>query len=73
MDCSRSCRGEYIRELRDAWNGLLDELINSKLVMIYKRSCLDELKAVHIHELIHKFSSVKAKKEKILLRINEYE
>nr|XP_009765788.1 PREDICTED: putative late blight resistance protein homolog R1B-12 isoform X2 [Nicotiana sylvestris] len=48
----------------------LMDLISSNLVMAAKINSLGEVKAVHIHDLVHEFSLVKAKKENFLLRIN---
>ncbi|XP_016495101.2 putative late blight resistance protein homolog R1A-10 [Nicotiana tabacum] len=48
----------------------LMDLISSNLVMVAKINSLGELKVVHIHDLVHEFSLVKAKNENFLLRIN---
>ncbi|XP_019256602.1 PREDICTED: putative late blight resistance protein homolog R1B-12 [Nicotiana attenuata] len=48
----------------------LMDLISSNLVMVAKINSLGELKVIHIHDLIHEFSLVKAKNENFLLRIN---
>nr|XP_016495099.1 PREDICTED: putative late blight resistance protein homolog R1B-16 [Nicotiana tabacum] len=49
----------------------LTDLIRSNLVMMAKINSLGEIKAVHIHDLIHEFSLVQAKKDNFLPRINE--
>ncbi|XP_059305585.1 putative late blight resistance protein homolog R1B-12 [Lycium ferocissimum] len=47
----------------------LMNLIGSNLVMVGKTNFSGEPKAVHIHDLIHEFSLMKAKRGKFLLRI----
>nr|XP_009765789.1 PREDICTED: putative late blight resistance protein homolog R1B-16 [Nicotiana sylvestris] len=47
------------------------DLIRSNLVMVAKLNSLGEIKAVHIHDLIHEFSLVQAKKDNFSQRINE--
>ncbi|CAN4077143.1 unnamed protein product [Withania somnifera] len=49
----------------------LMDLIRSNLVMVAKINSLGELKAVHIHELIHEFSLMKAKSGNYLLKIHD--
>ncbi|XP_060182499.1 putative late blight resistance protein homolog R1A-10 [Lycium barbarum] len=46
------------------------DLISRNLVMVAKTNSLGEVKAVHIHDLIHEFSLMKAKSGNFLLRIH---
>ncbi|XP_059305562.1 putative late blight resistance protein homolog R1B-12 [Lycium ferocissimum] len=48
----------------------LIDLISRNLVMVAKTDSLGEVKAVHIHDLIHEFSRMKAKSGNFLLRIH---
>ncbi|XP_060181883.1 putative late blight resistance protein homolog R1B-12 [Lycium barbarum] len=48
----------------------LMDLISRNLVMVAKTNSLGEVKAVHIHDLIHEFSRMKAKSGNFLLRIH---
>ncbi|XP_059315566.1 putative late blight resistance protein homolog R1B-12 [Lycium ferocissimum] len=48
----------------------LMDLISRNLVMVAKTNSLWEVKAVHIHDLIHEFSLMKAKSGNFLLRIH---
>ncbi|XP_070021592.1 putative late blight resistance protein homolog R1B-12 isoform X2 [Nicotiana sylvestris] len=49
----------------------LMDLLRSNLVMVAKINSSGELKAVHIHDLIHEFSLMKARIGNFLLRIND--
>ncbi|XP_060179440.1 putative late blight resistance protein homolog R1B-8 [Lycium barbarum] len=49
----------------------LMDLIRSNLVMVAKINFSGEIKAVHIHDLMHEFILVKAKNVNFLLRIND--
>ncbi|KAK4349534.1 hypothetical protein RND71_032289 [Anisodus tanguticus] len=48
----------------------LMDLISRNLIMVAKTNSLGELKTVHIHDLVHEFSLMKAKTGNFLLRIH---